>query len=69
MSTFKFLGEQEDQAIPRRLESLTEDVVRQMEREKKLQTKYAQLQDELLNYEKNAAHTNGNADEHERPEH
>lgn len=47
LSTFKFLAEQEKVAIPKRLESLTEDVKRQMEREKDLQAKYASLRDEL----------------------
>uniref|UniRef100_A0A1A9X0Y5 Myb_Cef domain-containing protein n=1 Tax=Glossina brevipalpis TaxID=37001 RepID=A0A1A9X0Y5_9MUSC len=47
LSTFKFLAEQEAVAIPRRLESLQEDVRRQMEREKKLQQKYANLQENL----------------------
>uniref|UniRef100_A0A1B0B8Q4 Cell division cycle 5-like protein n=1 Tax=Glossina palpalis gambiensis TaxID=67801 RepID=A0A1B0B8Q4_9MUSC len=47
LSTFKFLAEQEAVAIPRRLESLQEDVRRQMEREKKLQQKYANLQETL----------------------
>lgn len=43
LSTFRFLGEQEGIAVPRRLESLQEDVRRQMEREKELQQKYANL--------------------------
>ncbi|XP_034484206.1 cell division cycle 5-like protein [Drosophila innubila] len=43
LSTFRFLGEQEAIAVPRRLESLQEDVRRQMEREKELQQKYANL--------------------------
>ncbi|XP_050337173.1 cell division cycle 5-like protein [Bactrocera neohumeralis] len=47
LSTFKFLAEQEAVAIPRRLESLQEDVRRQMEREKELQQKYAKLCEEL----------------------
>uniref|UniRef100_A0A1I8M1Y0 Myb-like DNA-binding protein n=1 Tax=Musca domestica TaxID=7370 RepID=A0A1I8M1Y0_MUSDO len=47
LSTFKFLAEQESVAIPRRLESLQEDVRRQMEREKELQQKYAKLQETL----------------------
>lgn len=47
LSTFKFLAEQEKQAIPRRIESLTEDVNRQTDREKQLQRRYAELQDEL----------------------
>ncbi|XP_050079283.1 cell division cycle 5-like protein [Anopheles maculipalpis] len=47
LSTFKFLAAQEELAIPKRLESLTEDVMRQTEREKSLQTRYAQLSEEL----------------------
>lgn len=34
-------------------QSLTEDVMRQMEREKQLQTRYSELQEELSNYETN----------------
>lgn len=44
LSTFNFLQRQEMAAIPRRLESLTEDVSRQTEREKTLQAKFAELQ-------------------------
>lgn len=44
LSTFKFLQQQEEAAIPRRIESLTEDVNRQMEREKALQKKFGELQ-------------------------
>ncbi|XP_049694564.2 cell division cycle 5-like protein [Helicoverpa armigera] len=47
LSTFKFLAEQEKAAIPRRIESLTEDVNRQTEREKQLQKRYSELQAEL----------------------
>ncbi|XP_065074855.1 cell division cycle 5-like protein [Ochlerotatus camptorhynchus] len=47
LSTFKFLASQEDLAIPKRLESLTEDVMRQTEREKSLQKRYAQLTEEF----------------------
>ncbi|CAG4991784.1 unnamed protein product [Parnassius apollo] len=47
LSTFKFLAEQEKAAIPRRIESLTEDVNRQTDREKQLQKRYAELQAEL----------------------
>ncbi|KAG4068035.1 hypothetical protein HA402_010721 [Bradysia odoriphaga] len=47
LSTFKFLADQEDLAVPRRLESLNEDVTRQMDREKQLQGKYAFLLAEL----------------------
>uniref|UniRef100_A0A2A4J156 Uncharacterized protein n=1 Tax=Heliothis virescens TaxID=7102 RepID=A0A2A4J156_HELVI len=47
LSTFKFLAEQEKAAIPRRIESLTEDVNRQTDREKQLQKRYSELQAEL----------------------
>lgn len=47
LSTFKFLAEQEKAAIPRRIESLTDDVNRQTDREKQLQKRYAELQSEL----------------------
>ncbi|XP_022825024.1 cell division cycle 5-like protein [Spodoptera litura] len=47
LSTFKFLAEQEKAAIPRRIESLTEDVNRQTDREKQLQKRYSELQTEL----------------------
>ncbi|XP_026755740.2 cell division cycle 5-like protein [Galleria mellonella] len=47
LSTFKFLAEQEKAAIPRRIESLTEDVNRQTDREKQLQKRYGELQAEL----------------------
>ncbi|XP_028172870.1 cell division cycle 5-like protein [Ostrinia nubilalis] len=47
LSTFKFLADQEKAAIPRRIESLTEDVNRQTDREKQLQKKYSDLQAEL----------------------
>ncbi|XP_023948065.2 cell division cycle 5-like protein [Bicyclus anynana] len=47
LSTFKFLAEQEKAAIPRRIESLTDDVNRQTDREKQLQKRYAELQAEL----------------------
>ncbi|XP_039278089.1 cell division cycle 5-like protein [Nilaparvata lugens] len=43
LSTFKFLQQQEEAAIPRRMESLTDDVNRQMEREKSLQKKFGEL--------------------------
>ncbi|XP_037939397.1 cell division cycle 5-like protein [Teleopsis dalmanni] len=46
LSTFEFLAKQEAVAIPRRLESLQEDVRRQMEREKELQQKYGKLVEE-----------------------
>lgn len=47
LSTFKYLAEQENAAIPKRIEALTEDVTRQMDREKVLQGKYATLKEEL----------------------
>lgn len=47
LSTFKFLNAQENAAIPKRLESLNEDVVRQTDREKQLQNHYAMLMGEL----------------------
>ncbi|XP_067008345.1 cell division cycle 5-like protein [Anabrus simplex] len=47
LSTFKFLQQQEMAAIPRRIESLTEDVNRQTEREKALQKKFGELQQTL----------------------
>ncbi|KAK6635552.1 CDC5 cell division cycle 5-like protein [Polyplax serrata] len=47
LSTFKFLQRQEEAAIPRRIQALTEDVTRQVQREKALQKKYAELQEEL----------------------
>lgn len=43
LSTFKFLQQQEIAAIPRRLESITEDVNRQKERELALQQRYGDL--------------------------
>ncbi|GAB0100626.1 cell division cycle 5-like protein [Sergentomyia squamirostris] len=52
LSTFQFLAEQENHAIPSRLESLTEDVARQTEREKILQARYSQLQLEISQMEK-----------------
>uniref|UniRef100_A0A1Y9HDY4 Pre-mRNA splicing factor component Cdc5p/Cef1 C-terminal domain-containing protein n=1 Tax=Anopheles funestus TaxID=62324 RepID=A0A1Y9HDY4_ANOFN len=61
LSTFQFLAAQEDLAIPKRLESLTDDVMRQTEREKALQTRYAQFIEELeeLNRMMEAATANG----------
>ncbi|KAG7212980.1 hypothetical protein KM043_002320 [Ampulex compressa] len=47
LSTFKFLQAQEEAAVPRRVNALMEDVNRQTERERMLQTRYAQLQDQL----------------------
>ncbi|KAJ1521666.1 hypothetical protein ONE63_003312 [Megalurothrips usitatus] len=43
LSTFRFLQLQEMAAIPRRIESITEDVNRQKEREFMLQQRYAEL--------------------------
>ena len=40
LSTFKFLRDKETQAIPKRLESITEDVERQRERERDLQSRF-----------------------------
>lgn len=63
LSTFQFLGNQEEAAIPRRMQSLTEDVARQMDREKQLQARYANLQQESLDLQKLTTHgkrlTNG----------
>lgn len=53
LSTFKFLASQENAAIPRRLIVVTEDVLRQTEREKQLQTKYADLKLELQKLDNN----------------
>ncbi|XP_060820582.1 cell division cycle 5-like protein isoform X1 [Bombus pascuorum] len=47
LSTFKFLQTQEEAAVPRRVNALMEDVNRQTERERVLQGRYAQLQDQL----------------------
>ncbi|XP_043486424.1 cell division cycle 5-like protein, partial [Polistes fuscatus] len=47
LSTFKFLQNQEEAAVPRRINALIEDVNRQTERERILQMRYAQLQDKL----------------------
>ncbi|XP_046435737.1 cell division cycle 5-like protein [Neodiprion virginianus] len=47
LSTFKFLQAQEEAAVPRRLNALMEDVNRQTERERILQNKFAELQDQL----------------------
>ncbi|KXJ23705.1 cell division cycle 5-related protein [Exaiptasia diaphana] len=43
LKTFQVLREQEQRAIPKRLESLREDVQRQTERERQLQTSYSHL--------------------------
>jgi pre-mRNA-splicing factor CDC5/CEF1 len=47
LSTFSFLKESETRAIPKRLQSINEDVERQMEREKKLQDNFSQGQYQL----------------------
>jgi len=47
LTTFQSLRDHETLAIPKRIESLTEDVNRQMEREKALQKRYAELQEKL----------------------
>nr|CAD7589113.1 unnamed protein product [Timema genevievae] len=47
LSTFQFLQKQEQAAIPRRLESLTEDVTRQTDRERGLQKKFGELKSTL----------------------
>ncbi|XP_043498575.1 cell division cycle 5-like protein [Polistes fuscatus] len=47
LSTFQFLQNQEEAAVPRRVNALIEDVNRQTERERILQMRYAQLQDKL----------------------
>lgn len=51
LSTFKFLQTQEEAAIPRRINALLEDVNRQTERERSLQIRYAQLQDQLHQFQ------------------
>ncbi|XP_050309864.1 cell division cycle 5-like protein [Anthonomus grandis grandis] len=47
LNTFKFLQEQEQMALPRRVQSLTEDVDRQVKREQMLQKRYGELQNEI----------------------
>ncbi|KAI4459664.1 cell division cycle 5-like protein [Holotrichia oblita] len=47
LNTFKFLQDQEKAALPRRVQSLTEDVNRQMERERLLQHRYSELQEKV----------------------
>ncbi|KAK7078702.1 CDC5 cell division cycle 5-like protein [Halocaridina rubra] len=47
MSTFTFLKQMETVAIPRRLDTISEDVARQTERERELQRRYDQLQMKL----------------------
>ncbi|XP_071506962.1 cell division cycle 5-like protein [Diadema antillarum] len=51
LGTFQELQRNEDQAIPRRMESLTEDVKRQSDRERELQQRYSDLmfEREMLN--------------------
>lgn len=44
LSTFTFLKDSETQAIPRRLQSISDDVDRQTERERKLQETFRQAQ-------------------------
>ena len=51
MKTFEKLRLYEVCAIPKRMESLKEDVQRQMDREKELQRKYAELKNKLEMYE------------------
>jgi pre-mRNA-splicing factor CDC5/CEF1 len=46
-STFEFLKEMESVAIPRRVESLKEDLDKQKAREKELQTRFSNVQFEL----------------------
>ncbi|EDW17158.1 cell division cycle 5-like protein [Drosophila mojavensis] len=60
LSTFRFLGEQEAIAVPRRLEALQEDVRRQMEREKELQQKYANLAEQRDALFQQLEHLTGN---------
>ncbi|XP_035894892.1 cell division cycle 5-like protein [Anopheles stephensi] len=64
LSTFQFLAAQEDLAIPKRLESLTDDVMRQTEREKSLQSRYAQLSEELEELNRLLEEARVNAVEH-----
>ena len=47
LSTFTFLKDQETNAIPKRLASLTEDVERQTDREKELQKGFQEAQYQL----------------------
>ncbi|XP_034945889.1 cell division cycle 5-like protein [Chelonus insularis] len=51
LSTFKFLQTQEEAAIPRRINSLLDDVNRQTTREKTLQIRFAELQDQLKQFQ------------------
>ncbi|ESO92544.1 hypothetical protein LOTGIDRAFT_190497 [Lottia gigantea] len=50
LKTFENLRQHEVGAIPKRLESLTEDVQRQMERENELQKRYSELQYKYDNF-------------------
>ncbi|KAL7029384.1 hypothetical protein ACKWTF_006218 [Chironomus riparius] len=66
LSTFKFLEKMETTAIPKRLESLTDDVNRQTEREKHLQKRYSELVEQLKDLSKeqngiNEVHANDNS--------
>ena len=47
LSTFRFLKDKETTAIPKRLQSITEDVDRQKEREKGLQGLFGQVNYDL----------------------
>ncbi|XP_044757093.1 cell division cycle 5-like protein [Coccinella septempunctata] len=47
LNSLKLLAEQEKVAMAKRVQSLTEDVNRQVEREKALQLKYSSLQDQI----------------------
>ncbi|XP_066249426.1 cell division cycle 5-like protein [Euwallacea similis] len=60
LKTFKFLQEQEMNALPRRLQSLTEDVNQQVEREKALQMRYGELQNEIGELQEQYAHVQNN---------
>lgn len=55
-NTFKFLQEQEKVALPRRVQSLTEDVNRQMEREKALQKRYSEMQNQIRHLQEQYKH-------------
>ncbi|XP_066139936.1 cell division cycle 5-like protein [Euwallacea fornicatus] len=65
LKTFKFLQEQEMNALPRRLQSLTEDVNQQVEREKALQMRYGELQNEIGELQERYAHVQSNGVEEE----
>lgn len=49
LSTFRFLSDQETAAIPQRLQSLKDDVMRQTDREQSLQQQFAKLHYDLQN--------------------